>query len=164
MVRPLIMIGCLCGIIYSCRKEPGPGSIPEGPATCNQLTNEINAVKALIPGRYRWVKTLRLYFTHQDTITPQTAGHTEALLLDTSGRAHLYQNSVWQWTQDYRVDYEFTVSTYPLDSATMLIYYDTATHARTSYGYFYVCTDSAYFYNPYSSITDVQFYRRAPLN
>lgn len=117
-------------------------------------------VKGLIAGTYDWTKTYRIYSTFKDTLTPQNQGTTEQYRFEKNGTVSFWTNNLIQWTNNYEVDYEFKVSTYPLDSATIVIIKDKQTGQRTQFFRAFLCNDSAYFYNPYSSITIVNFYKR----
>ena len=155
-MKKTIFIISLLTFLYSCKKDTVTVSYPD----CSKKTNEINLVKGLIAGNYDWVKTYMYHFTFRDTLTPQNQGYTLQYQFDKNGTVSFYKNNQIQWTNNYEVDYEFKVSTYPLDSNTIVIIKDKQTGQRTQFFRPYLCNDSAYFYNPYSSITVVNFYKR----
>ena len=78
----------------------------------------------MIAGTYNWTKTYRYYFTFQDTLTPQNQGRTEQYSFDKNGTVSFFANHQIQWTNNYEVDYEYKVTSYPLDSATIIIIKD----------------------------------------
>lgn len=127
---------------------------------CSHKTNDINKVKEMIAGTYTWTHTCRYYFTFQDTLTPQNQGRTEKYIFNKNGAVIFIENNQTQWIKNYEVDYEFKVTQYQLDSATIIIIKDSQTGQRTQFFRPYLCNDSARFFNPYSSITIVNFYKR----
>ena len=155
MTRTLFSISLL--ILMNTRKKDTPTI---SYTDCSKKTNEINLVKGLIAGTYNWTKTYRYYFTFQDTLTPQNQGRTEQYRFNKNGTVSFSTNNQIQWTNNYEVDYEFKVSTYPSDSATIVIIKDKQTGQRTQFFRAFLCNDTAYFYNPYSSILTVNFYKR----
>jgi hypothetical protein len=138
----------------SCKKEARPN------AECANKTNDMERVKELIAGTYNWTHTYRYYFTFQDTLTPFNQFRTEQYVFGKDGKVRFSKNNQTQWIRNYEIDYEFEVSQYPLDSATVVIIKDPQTGQRTQFFRPYLCTDSARFYNPYSSITVFNFYKR----
>ena len=155
-MQKLFIIILLVLSFYSCKKDTATVSYSD----CSRKTNDLTLVKGLIAGTYNWTKTYKIYFTFQDTLTPQNQGRTEQYRFDKNGTVSFWTNNQIQWTNNYEVDYEFKVSTYPLDSATIVIIKDKQTGQRTQFFRAFLCNDSAYFYNPYSSITVVNFYKR----
>jgi hypothetical protein len=129
-------------------------------ADCSHKTNDIGNVKAMIAGTYTWTHTYRYYFTFQDTLTPQNQGRSEKYVFSKNGTVRFIENNQNQWTRNYEIDYEFKVTQYQLDSATVVIIKDPQTGQRTQFFRPYLCNDSAKFFNPYSSITVVNFYKR----
>ncbi len=77
-----------------------------------------------------------------------------------NGTVSFVENNQNQWTRNYEIDYEFKVTQYQLDSATVVIIKDPETGQRTQFFRPFMCSDTAYFYNPYSSILTVNFYKR----
>jgi hypothetical protein len=129
-------------------------------ADCSNKTNGINKVKAMITGTYTWTHTYRYYFTFQDTLTPQNEQRTEKYVFNKNGKVSFIKNNQTQWTRNYEIDYEFKVTQYLPDSATIVIIKDPQTGQRTQFFRPYLCNDSARFFNPYSSVTIVNFYKR----
>lgn len=129
-------------------------------ADCSKKTNEIAEVKAMMAGTYTWTHSYRYYFTFQDTLTPQNQGKTETYVFNKNGAVSFLENNQVQWTRGYEIDYEFKVTQYPADSATVVIIKDPETGQRTQFFRPYLCDDSARFFNPYSSILVAKFYKR----
>ena len=127
---------------------------------CSHKTNDISNVKAMIAGTYNWTHTYRYYFTFQDTLTPENQGKSEKYVFNKNGTVSFFENNQTQWTRNYEIDYEFKVTQYQLDSATIVIIKDPQTGQRTQFFRPYLCNDSARFFNPYSSVTVVNFYKR----
>lgn len=114
----------------------------------------------MIAGTYTWTHTFRYYFTFQDTLTPQNQGITQKYVFNKNGTVNFIENNQSQWTRNYEIDYEFKVTQYQPDSATVVIIKDRQTGQRTQFFRAFLCNDTAYFYNPYSSILTVNFYKR----
>ena len=129
-------------------------------ADCSKKTNEITKVKAMIAGTYTWTHTYRYYFTFQDTLTPQNQGRTEEYVFNSNGTVSFIENNQEQWTRNYDIDYEFKVTQYQPDSATIVIIKDPQTGQRTQFFRPHLCNDSARFYNPYFFMTIFNFYKR----
>jgi len=129
-------------------------------ADCSRKTNDIANVKAMIAGTYTWTHTYRYYFTFQDTLTPQSQGRSEKYVFNKNGTVSFMENNQTQWIGNYEIDYEFKVTQYQLDSATIVIIKDPQTGQRIQFFRPYLCDDSARFFNPYFSITEVKFYKR----
>ncbi len=153
MTRVLSAISLLF-IIIACKKD----SISY--TDCSNKTNDITKVKAMITGTYTWTQTYRFYFTFQDTLTPQNQGITQKYVFNKNGTVNFFENNQSQWTRSYEIDYEFKVTQYQPDSATVIIIKDPQTGQRTQLFRPYLCNDSARFFNPYSSITVVNYYKR----
>lgn len=114
----------------------------------------------MIAGTYTWTQTYRYYSTFQDTLTPQNQGITQKYVFSKNGTVSFIENNLSLWTRYYEIDYEFKVTQYQPDSATVVIITDPQTGQRTAFFRPYLCNDSARFFNPYSSITLVNYYKR----
>jgi hypothetical protein len=127
---------------------------------CSSKTNDINKVKRMMAGTYTWTHSYRYYFTFQDTLTPQSQGRSEKYVFEKNGKVSFIENDQKKWTRHYEIDYEFKVTRYQPDSATVVIIKDPLTGQRTQFFRPYLCIDSARFFNPYTSITVINFYKR----
>ena len=151
--------------LASCRKEGNETKLPTAikypSMSCLRKTNQIDTVKAMIVGTYDWAYTsYRPYRQEAQIWTPQNQGLTYRYVFKPNAEVDYYENNRLQWTNNYTVDYEFKVSTYQLDSATMVIIYDKTSGQRVQYFRAYLCNDSAILYNPYSSVDIVRYFGR----
>lgn len=153
MTKYLIAI-FLLSVFAACKKDSFSY------ADCSLKTNDISNVKALITGTYTWRHTFRYYYTFQDTLTPQNQGRSEKYVFNKNGTVSFVENNQILWTRNFEIDYEFKVTQYQPDSATIVIIKDPQTGQRTQFFRPFLCNDTAYFYNPYSSILTVNFYKR----
>ena len=153
MTKYLIAI-FLLSVFAACKKDSFSY------ADCSLKTNDISNVKALITGTYTWTHTFRYYYTFQDTLTPQNQGRSEKYVFNKNGTVSFVENNQILWTRNFEIDYEFKVTQYQPDSATIVIIKDPQTGQRTQIFRPFLCNDTAYFYNPYSSILTVNFYKR----
>jgi hypothetical protein len=154
-------------LIYfvGCKKDSNeinlPISIKYPAMSCLRKTNHIDTVKTMIIGTYDWAYTFYRPWRQDAQIwTPQNQGLNYRYIFKSNKEVEYYENSMLQWTNKYVVDYEFKVSTYQLDSATMVIINDKSSGQRIQYFRAYLCNDSARFYNPYSSIDVVRYFGR----
>lgn len=153
MTKYLIAI-FLLSVFAACKKDSFSY------ADCSLKANDISNVKALITGTYTWRHTFRYYYTFQDTLTPQNQGRSEKYVFNKNGTVSFVENNQILWTRNFEIDYEFKVTQYQPDSATIVIIKDPQTGQRTQFFRPFLCNDTAYFYNPYSSILTVNFYKR----
>lgn len=153
MTKYLIAI-FLLSVFAACKKDSFSY------ADCSLKTNDISNVKALITGTYTWTHTFRYNYTFQDTLTPQNQGRSEKYVFNKNGTVSFVENNQILWTRNFEIDYEFKVTQYQPDSATIVIIKDPQTGQRTQFFRPFLCNDTAYFYNPYSSILTVNFYKR----
>lgn len=156
----LILIGLL-----SCKKDKNETNLPKAvkyPAlSCLRKTNQIDTVKTMIIGTYDWAYTFYRPWRQEAQIwTPQNQGLTYRYVFKPNSEVDYYEDNKLQWTNSFVVDYEFKVSTYQLDSATIVVISDKTTGQRMQYFRTYLCNDSARFYNPYSSIDIVRYFAR----
>ena len=151
--------------ILSCRKhnpEPDyPKAVNFPTTTCIRTTNNLDTVQQMIVGTYDWAYTFYQAWRQPAEIwTPQNKRLTYRYIFRPNSEVEYYENNKLQWTNNYVVDYEFKVSTYQLDSATMVIINDKTSGQRMQYFRASLCNDSARFYNPYSSIDVVRYFGR----
>jgi len=154
--------------LVGCKKDKNdmndlnlPIAIKYPTMSCLRKTNNIDTVKTMIVGTYDWAYTFYRPWRQVAQIwTPQNKGLTYRYIFKPNEEVEYYENNKLQWTNNYVVDYEFKVSTYQLDSATMVIINDKTSGQRMQYFRAYLCNDSARFFNPYSSIDVVRYFGR----
>ena len=142
-------------LFASCSKNDLPN------ANCSTKTNHINDVKRMIVGTYIWSYTKISYLgdsTHDET--PLSTGLNYKYVFRPDGKVDFFQNDTLKWSNNYVVDYEFKVTTYPSDSATIVIISNKQTGLRQEFFRPYLCIDSAKFYNPYNSIDFQRYFKR----
>ncbi len=140
--------------ILSCRKDAVPR------VQCIEKTNSIDLVKKLLPGNYQWAYTR---VTNQTSIyieNPATTGLNYRYEFKKDGKVDYYENNSLKSTSAYLVDYEYKVTTFPSDSATIVIINDLQSGQRKEFFRATLCSDSAIFYNPYNSIDFKRFFTR----
>jgi hypothetical protein len=163
-MRLFLFISILIGL-SACKKDSYETNLPTAikyPAmSCLRKTNQIDTVKTMIVGTYDWAYTFhRLWRQEAQIWTPQNQGLTYRYVFKPNAEVEYYENQKLQWTNNYIVDYEFKVSTFPLDSAATVIINDKISGQRMEYFRAYICNDSTIFYNPYSSIDVVRHFGR----
>ena len=153
-------------ILLACNKSHQLDEQTEFPAVVRfpslnrpRQTNKIDTIRLMMAGTYEWVRTHSLAPGYDKLETPQTKGLTQRFVFMADGRVEYYENRIRKWANRYDIDYEFMVSTYPLDSNAMVIIRDTSGQ-RMQYFRPYLSNDSALFYNPYSSISDFRYFSR----
>ena len=101
---------------------------------CSAKTNQINDVKRLIVGTYTWSYTKITYLgdsTYAES--PLSTGLNYKYRFKPDGQVDYFQNDTIMWSNNYVVDYEFKVTTYPSDSATVVIITDKQTGLRQEF-------------------------------
>ncbi len=142
-------------LFFACKKENLPN------ISCNEKSNAIDLVRKLLPGSYSWAYTKETFPSGNSRIeTPASTGNNFKYVFYKNEKLYYYKNNVLQSIDSYIIDYEFKLTTYPLDSATVVIIYDSQTGLRKNYFRPYLCTDSSLFYNPYSSFNFKSYYKR----
>lgn len=140
---------------FSCKKETIPS------IECSKKTNTIENVKLLLVGTYNWVyTTVHMLGNPTFTETPATTGLNYKYIFKKDGTVDYYENGDLKSTDIYIIDYEFKVTTYPSDSATIVIIKDKQTGQRKEFFRPWLCNDSARFYNPYNSIDNQRYFKR----
>jgi len=128
---------------------------------CSAKTNDIEDVRQLIGGTYNWVYSRVWYMGSLPFIeTPASTGKNYKYVFSNSGTVDYYENNTLNSSDNYVIDYEFKVSNYPSDSATMVIIKDKQTGQRKEYFRAWLCNDSARFFNPYSSFDIQRYFKR----
>lgn len=140
--------------LASCKKEKEPV------VNCNEKTNTLESVRRLIVGNYQWAYTKVTNQTGSFEETPANTGLNYRYEFKKDGKVDYYENSNLKSTNLYTIDYEFKVTTFPSDSATVIIINDTQSGQRKEFFRAYLCNDSALFYNPYNSIDYRRFFSR----
>lgn len=150
--------------LMSCKKDSQPKqilAINYPGLVCTKPTNQIDTVRKMIIGTYDWSYTFyRPWRAAAEIWTPQNKGLNYRYIFKPNGEVDYVENSKLKWTNKFEVDYEFKVSTYPSDMATMIIISDRNTGQRLEYFRAYLCNDSARFYNPFSSFDIVRYFGR----
>lgn len=141
-------------ILLACKKENLPN------ISCNEKSNTIDVVRKLLPGSYYWAYTKGYYLGgYTDIATPATTGKNHKYVYSKNGKRSYYQNNVLKSIDTYTIDYEFKITAYPSDSATIVIIFD-STGQRKSFFRPHLCTDSALFNNPYTSVDYQTYFKR----
>ena len=136
--------------LFGCKKDILPV------IDCFAKTNDIIKVRKLMPGSYKWTYSIVNIMGSPTSIeTPTSSGLNYKYIFYKDGTVDYYENDTLKTNDNYIVDYELKVTTYPLDSATVIIIKDKNTGQRKNFFRPWLCNDSARFYNPYNSI-DVQ--------
>jgi hypothetical protein len=139
----------------SCTKDDVPT------ISCSSKTNQIDDVKKLITGTYDWVYTIDTYRIGGEVIeTPFTTRVKYTYVFKSNGNVDFFVNDTLKWSNKFVVDYEFKVSTYPSDSATIVIINNTVTGQRQEFFRPYLCNDTAVFYNPSNSLSSQRYFKR----
>ena len=140
---------------FSCKKETIPN------INCATKTNDIENVRQLLSGTYNWAyTTVRMRGNPTFTETPNTMSLNYKYIFNKNGTVDYYENNALKSTDNYVIDYEFKVTTYPSDSATIVIIKDKQTGQRKEFFRPWLCNDSARFYNPYNSIDSQRYFKR----
>ena len=142
-------------IFMACAKEKFPN------ISCSAKSNSIEIVKKLLPGSYSWAYTVATYQLGGSKVeTPLTRGLNYRYVFQKNGLVKFFENGKLKSTDVYKIDYEFKVTTYPSDSAVIVIISNTRSGQRKSFFRPYLCNDSALFYNPYNSIDFKDYFKR----
>lgn len=148
--------------LLACKKEKqkitDPITVP-----CDKKTKNIDSVRKLISGVYNWkYSTVIARGVDSYVETPQTIGQTQKYIFDKENSATYYLNDRLNAEYNYEVDYEFKVTNYLSDSSTLVIFKDKQTGSLLAFYRIKICNDSAVLFNPYNSISRVDFYKRNP--
>jgi len=92
--------------------------------------------------------------------TAANSGLVYKYVFNKNGTVDYYENKVLKSSDNYVIDYEFKVTSYPSDSATIIIIKDIQTGQRKDFFRPWLCDDSARFYNPYNSIDSQRYFKR----
>lgn len=142
-------------IFVACKKERMPD------ISCSAKSNSMDIARKLLPGSYSWAYSIVTYQIGGSRIeTPTSTGLNYRYVFKKNGIVNYYENDILKSTDAYRIDYEFKVTTYPSDSATIVIINDRQTGQRKEFFRPYLCNDSALFYNPYNSIDFKRYLKR----
>jgi len=152
VIRTFIFI-MLSIILSDCKKD----SIPR--ISCSSKSNSIEIVRKLLQGSYYWAYTIVTYQGGSFIETPSNTGKNYKYVF-VNGKVYYYENSVLISTDVYKIDYEFKVTTFPSDSATIVIITDGQNGQRKDFFRPYLCNDSALFYNPHNSIDYKRYFKR----
>jgi hypothetical protein len=140
--------------LFACQKDTTQNF------SCNEKSNSIDLAKNLLPGSYAWAYT-RVTFQGGSTIeTPASTGLNYKYVFNKNGKVYYYENDILKSIDSYIIDYEFKVTAFPSDSATIVIIKDMQTGQRKDFFRTYLCSDSALFYNPYNSIDFKKYFKR----
>ena len=154
-MRHIFLLLSIITFIFGCKKETSLNF------SCSTKTNSIENVRHLLPGSYNWTYTIvRMMGNPTFTETPSSTGLNYRYIFYKNGTVDYYENNILKSNDNYVIDYEFKVSTYPLDSATIVIIKDKQTGQRKDFFRPWLCNDSARFYNPYNSIDYQRYFTR----
>lgn len=154
-MRLILLFFSIATFIFSCKKEATLN------INCSTKTNSIDNVRQLMPGSYNWNYTIvRMMGNPTFTETPLTTGLNYKYTFYRNGTVDYYENNILKSNDNYVIDYEFKVTTYTLDSATIVIIKDKQTGQRKEFFRPWLCNDSARFYNPYNSIDRRRYFIR----
>lgn len=154
-MRLIFLFSILLVFTFSCKKETMPN------INCSTKTNDIEIVRLLIGGTYNWAYTkVNMRGTPIFTETPNTTGADYKYVFNKNGTVDYYENKILKSSDNYVIDYEFKVTAYPSDSATIVIIKDKQTGQRKDFFRTWLCTDSARFYNPNNSIDRQRYFKR----
>lgn len=135
-MKSLLII--LLFLILSCKKDEIQYNIP-----CNSPTSNIKISKELIVGKWVWVSELyRDQLTGQYILkTPTSEGYTRQLIATKSSLE--YSKNI-SFEQKYHYDFvvESTITNFPDDSLSVLVFKDYSTGVRTNYTHFKICNDT----------------------
>ena len=152
-MRLILLLLILTAITVSCKKETL--------IDCSAKTNDMEKVRQFISGTYNWVySTVWIMGNAPYTETPTSTGIIYKYVFKENGTVDYHENNALKSTDNYIIDYEFKVSTYPRDSATIVIIKDKQTGQRKEFFRPWLCNDSARFYNPYNSIDVQRYFKR----
>ena len=142
-------------VTFSCKKEILPH------INCSAKINDIENVRLLISGTYNWAyTTVRMMGNPTFTETPTTTGLNYKYIFNENGTVDYYENNALKSTNNYVIDFEFKITSFHSDSATIIIIKDKQTGQRKDFFRPWLCNDSARFYNPYNSIDRQRYFRR----
>ena len=142
-------------VTFSCKKEILPH------INCSAKINDIENVRLLISGTYNWAyTTVRMMGNPTFTETPTTTGLNYKYIFNENGTVDYYENNALKSTNNYVIDFEFKITSFPSDSATIIIIKDKQTGQRKEFFRPWLCNDSARFYNPYNSIDKQRYFKR----
>jgi len=152
-MRLIFLFFIFLAATFSCKKEIA--------IHCSTKTNNIENVRQLISGTYNWAySTVWIMGNAPFTETPASTGRSYKYVFNTNGKVDYYENNALISSDKYVIDYEFKVTAYPSDSATIVIIKDNQTGQRKEFFRPWLCNDSARFYNPYSSFDVQRYFKR----
>ncbi len=154
-MRQMFLLLILIGVVFSCKKDTQPS------VDCSAKTNDIDKVNQLLSGTYEWTyTTVRMMGNPTFTETPAITGLNYKYVFHRNGAVDYYENNALKATDHYVIDYEFKVTSFQSDSATIVIIKDKQTGQRKDFFRPWLCNDSARFYNPYNSIDKQRYFKR----
>ena len=152
-MRLIFLLLILLAVTFSCKKEIS--------INCSAKTNNIEDIKQLISGTYTWAySTVWIMGNPPFTETPASTGRSYKYVFNKNGTVNYYEDNALKSNDYYVIDYEFKVSAFPSDSATIVIIKDNQTGQRKEFFRPWLCNDSARFYNPYSSFDVQRYFKR----
>lgn len=140
--------------LFACKKESDLN------ITCNEKTNSLDIARKFLSATYTWAYTKVSFQGGSNIETPISTGKSYKYIFNKNGKVYYFENDTIKSIDNFVIDYEFKATTFPSDSATIVIISDIQTG---QYKYFfrpYLCTDSALFYNPYNSINQKRYFKR----
>jgi len=154
-MKPIFLLLVLVAVMHSCKKETLPA------INCSTKTNDIVNARLLISGTYTWAYTIvRMRGNPVFTESPATTGQSFRYVFNKNGTVDYYESNALKSSDYYVIDYEYTITGFPSDSATIVIIKDKQTGQRKEFFRPWLCNDSAQFYNPYNSIDRQLYFKR----
>lgn len=150
-IAPLLIFSL---IFITCKKENTPN------VSCSEKSNSIEISRDLLSGSYSWAYTIVSYQGGSSIETPSSTGLNYKYVFEKNGIVYYYENDILKSTDVYKIDYEFKVTTYYSDSATIVIISDRQNGQRKEFFRPYLCNDRALFYNPYNSVDYKRYFKR----
>lgn len=146
--------------LLSCKKNSQKNNDPIV-VYCNKKTKNIDSVRILIQGFYNWKYSTVISRGVESYIeTPQTIGQTQKYIFCKNSSASYYVNNKLNAEYNYEIDYEFKITNYLSDSSTIVILKDKKTGYVIDFYRVEICNDSAVLYNPYNSISRINYFER----
>ncbi|MBS1919113.1 MAG: hypothetical protein JST17_02560 [Bacteroidetes bacterium] len=141
-------------IFVACKKDFIPN------VSCSEKSNSIKIAMKLLPGSYSWAYTKVTNQSGSYLETPTSTGLNYKYIFQKNGTVNYYEGDTLKSSDNYEIDYEFKVTTYPSDSSTIVIISDKQNGQRKDFFRPYLCNDSALFYNPYNSVDFKRYFKR----
>ena len=120
----------------------------------------MDTLKNLIVAKYQWIKTRYAGRGGDITYTPQNTNRLENYEFYNNGTVNYYENLFLKNSFNYTIDYASKVTGILTHSSIMIIATDKNTGIIQFHFNVYLCNDTAIFGNPFSSVTNISYYKR----